>query len=219
MSPQPNPTQPNPSFQSIHPHIKINSNQTLPFCSLHFILTMSQPKKHTVAHTCNQLSLFLKQKGCLRDLHLGINPKSDDTVRMTVDLLSNMENPDQNNPQTDKLLKPEDSGNKNRSAAQMTIFYDGQVIVLDDIPADRARDVMLAAGDIKPSPTSGNTETRPSESNHVRVEANGLDLPIARRASLHKFLAKRKDRAAVRAPYPLPGDGGFKPERNFDLNL
>ncbi|KAI3773281.1 hypothetical protein L1987_47806 [Smallanthus sonchifolius] len=182
-------------------------------CSPH--LTMSQPKKkYSVAQTCNQLSLFLKEKGCLR-----INPKSDESARMTFDLLSNMENPDQNNPRTEKLLnslKPE--AVSGRSAAQMTFFYDGQVIVLDDIPADRATDVMLAAGDINPSP-AGKTEACPSESNHVRVQANGLDLPIARRASLHKFLAKRKDRAAVRAPYPLPGAGAFKQERNFDLNL
>ncbi|KAH6781253.1 hypothetical protein C2S51_006546 [Perilla frutescens var. frutescens] len=32
-------------------------------------------------------------------------------------------------------------------------------------------------------------------------EANGSDLPIARRSSLHRFLEKRKDRAAARGPY------------------
>ncbi|XP_076901177.1 protein TIFY 10B-like [Bidens hawaiensis] len=187
-------------------------------------------KKPTVAQTCNQLSLFLKEKGCLRDLHLGINNKSDDTAaKMTIDLLSNIENPDQSNGHTEKLmnLKPEVTVNKANSGRpkppQMTIFYDGQVIVFDDIPADRARDLMLAAG---------KTETRvdvdlasnSAESNKridpVRVEANGLDLPIARRASLHKFLAKRKDRATVRAPYPSPAAGGAdKREHNFDLNL
>ncbi|XP_076884470.1 protein TIFY 10B-like isoform X2 [Bidens hawaiensis] len=186
-------------------------------------------KKPTVAQTCNQLSLFLKEKGCLRDLHLGINNKSDDTAKMTIDLLSNIENPDQNNGHIEKLmnLKPEVTVNKANSGRskppQMTIFYNGQVIVFDDIPADRARDLMLAAG---------NTETRvdvefashSTESNKridpVRVEANGLDLPIARRASLHKFLAKRKDRATLRAPYPSTAAGGAdKPEHNFDLNL
>ncbi|XP_076890410.1 jasmonate ZIM domain-containing protein 1-like [Bidens hawaiensis] len=189
-------------------------------------------KKPTVAQTCNQLSLFLKEKGCLRDLHLGINNKSDDTAaKMTIDLLSNIENPDQSNAQTEKLmnLKPEVTVNKaivtGRSEAkppQMTIFYDGQVIVFDDIPVDRARDLMLAAGktetprvELASNSTESNKRIDP-----VRAEAKGLDLPIARRASLHKFLAKRKDRATVRAPYPSPAAGGDnKPEHNFDLNL
>ncbi|MFS7988796.1 putative transcription factor TIFY family [Helianthus anomalus] len=40
--------------------------------------------------------------------------------------------------------KPDETANK---AQQMTIFYNGEVIVFDNIPADRARDLMLAAGD------------------------------------------------------------------------
>ncbi|KAL8252551.1 hypothetical protein R6Q59_036244 [Mikania micrantha] len=198
-------------------------------------------KKSTVAQTCNQLSLFLKEKGCLRDLHLGFNPKSGDTARMTVDLLSNMENPDPNNAQTEKSIDLPVSSSRLAAAsesktAQMTIFYDGKVIVLDDIPADRARDVMLAAAagagakaEDYPSSTGDKTETRvelTSNSTHhsnVRVEANGLDLPIARRASLHKFLAKRKDRTTVRAPYqlqnPSPAAGPSDGKHNFDLNL
>ncbi|KAI7752284.1 hypothetical protein M8C21_012797 [Ambrosia artemisiifolia] len=191
-------------------------------------------KQSSVAKTCNQLSLFLKEKkGSLRDLHLGINAKSNDTARMTVDLLNNIENnPDRNNAKTD--LKPEDSVNKFRSeseskskAPQMTIFYDGKVMVFDDIPADKARDLMLAAGGDYPS-SANKTDTTvnlaPNSTDQaihvqVQVQANGLDLPIARRASLHKFLAKRKDRATVRAPYPSPVDGDFKHGRNFDLNL
>ncbi|KAK9056551.1 hypothetical protein SSX86_023913 [Deinandra increscens subsp. villosa] len=213
-------------------------------------------KKSTVAQTCNQLSLYLKEKRSLRGLHLGFNPKSDDTGTelvsyrsvMTIDLLSNIENPDLNKAETENLtnLKPEfdesktvKKANSGKSAepaktrtAPMTIFYDGQVIVLDDIPEDRARDVMLTAvagagagaGDYPPS--NGKAEARrvelastSTDPCNVRVEANGLDLPIARRASLHKFLAKRKDRATVRAPYQLQNPSAAKPEHNFDLNL
>ncbi|KAJ0586330.1 putative transcription factor TIFY family [Helianthus annuus] len=196
-------------------------------------------KKSTVAQTCNQLSLFLKDKpkGCLRDLHLGIHAKSDDdnSARMTIDLLSNIENPDQKKAQREKLMnvnaKPDDD--KANKAQQMTIFYKGEVIVFDNIPADKARDLMLAAGDYPSStgktdahdyliatssfPCNARESDQPID--HLRVQANGLDLPIARRASLHKFLAKRKDRSTVRAPYPSPGAGPSKHELNFDLNM
>ncbi|KAI3512487.1 hypothetical protein L1887_19803 [Cichorium endivia] len=227
-------------------------------------IAKSPMKKSSFAQTCNQLSAFLKEKGSLRDLHLGMNAKFNDTDKsaaeiMTVDLLSNMGNPGQSTAPTEKSINLlpqngtadyfttlEDSTNKVASsrsvavsvskAAQMTIFYNGQVIVFHDIPADRARDVMLAAGSCPPS--NGKVDTGvelASSSNHssdlrgsnqpihVQFPANGLDLPIARRASLHKFLAKRKDRAALRAPYQLHNQssdaGTSKKEHKFDLNL
>ncbi|KAJ0765643.1 putative transcription factor TIFY family [Helianthus annuus] len=97
--------------------------------------------------------------------------------------------------------KPDETANK---AQQMTILYNGEVIVFDNLPADRARDLMLAARDYPSSTGKTNahdyltaTSTFPYNAresdqpiDHLRVQANGLDLPIARRASLHKFLAK-----------------------------
>ncbi|KAL4560134.1 hypothetical protein LXL04_032283 [Taraxacum kok-saghyz] len=219
--------------------------------------TKAPMKKSAFAHTCNQLSVFLKENGSLRDLQLGINAKFDDTEKspaaiMTVDLLSSMENPGQSSAQIEKsmnllprigtldyLTTLEDSMTSSGSVAvskgaQMTILYNGQVIVFDDISADRARDVMLAAGNCPPSTGKldtgvelASTSNHPSDvlglnqPIHVQFSANGLDLPIARRASLHKFLAKRKERAAVRAPYQLhsPAAGASKNELKFDLNL
>ncbi|KAJ0848785.1 putative transcription factor TIFY family [Helianthus annuus] len=136
------------------------------------------------------------------------------------------------NAQTEKLMnaKPDETTNK---AQQMTIFYHREVIVFDNIPADRARDLMLAARDYPSSTGKTNAHdyliatsnfpynARDSDQpiDHLRVQANGLDLLIARRASLNKFLAKRKDRATVQAPYPSPGAGPSMHELNFDINM
>nr|GFA04898.1 hypothetical protein [Tanacetum cinerariifolium] len=69
-------------------------------------------------------------------------------------------------------------------AARMTIFYGDQVIVLDNFPADKALEIM--------NMLSG-TQTASS--------FVASDLPIARKASLARFLEKRKERITARAPH------------------
>ncbi|CAK8539533.1 unnamed protein product [Lathyrus sativus] len=74
--------------------------------------------------------------------------------------------------------------------AQMTIFYDGKVLVFDDIPAEKAKDIMVfsASNYVKEHP-------------QVATASVIYDIPMTRKASLHRFLEKRKDRIAARAPY------------------
>jgi jasmonate ZIM domain-containing protein len=71
-------------------------------------------------------------------------------------------------------------------AAQMTISYGGRVLVLDDVPADRAAELLRLAA--------------------AQAGAARGDLPVARKASLQRFMEKRRCRAAARgtAPYSRP---------------
>ncbi|GMI83908.1 jasmonate-zim-domain protein 1 [Hibiscus trionum] len=150
-------------------------------------------------------------------------------------------------PPTDDALKRVDftvnSSNKCAATepptAPMTIFYGGQVIVFNDFPPEKAKEIMLLAtkcssqnNSFNPNPKTNTPFTSsmlgspngsgigfPPTSNDVpnlRINVAShefvqpaqqrpipTDLPIARRASLHRFLEKRKDRITSKAPYQL----------------
>ncbi|XP_076886874.1 protein TIFY 10A-like [Bidens hawaiensis] len=206
-----------------------------------------EKSKSRFLHTCNRLSLFLKEKGNIRDLNLEIHAKFDDIAKgvpeaspakaTTVDLLSNI---DEKTPQVEKpasidlpqyvILDSSCEPVTNAKTEQMTFFYEGQVLVLDDVSADRARDLMLMAkngGKIEnPIESEARVDVSGSkEASKAVVQGKDSDLPIARRASLHKFLAKRKDRATARAPAPFqehdqsPGGSSSGNEHSLDLNM
>lgn len=209
-------------------------------------------EKSSFAKTCNRLSLFLKEKGNLSGLGINANfdvigkLESPAATTTTVDFLSNMESAVEKSTKTeestshlpqytslDSFFKPDYCTNRTGSSTwiaetgskteQMTIFYGGQVLVFDDVSADKARDLILAASRSSPNNQIQNRVQLASTSNslgsqHILpgLQVNGSDLPIARRVSLHKFLEKRKDRATVRAPYQLHNPSS---NRKFDLNL
>ncbi|XP_023527028.1 protein TIFY 10b-like [Cucurbita pepo subsp. pepo] len=160
------------------------------------------PEKSSFAQTCNLLSQYLKEKRSL-GITPRIEPKDEfPTARppAIMNLLTNMENPGEK--EAVGLFPPP-------SATQMTIFYCGKVLVFNDLPSEKAEEIMTMAGKgIVPSSRSAATVvsdkvTEPVTTREQPPTKVSGDLPIARRASLHRFFEKRKDRVTARAPYQV----------------
>ena len=86
-----------------------------------------------------------------------------------------------------------------REKTPLTIVYDGRVLVFEDFPADKAEELMQLAGSgtsaapqNKEAPAAVQQE-KPAAANQSAAAALP-DLPIARNASLQRFLQKRKHR-------------------------
>ncbi|KAG2254294.1 hypothetical protein Bca4012_057888 [Brassica carinata] len=132
-----------------------------------------------------------------------------------------------------KSVKPEPQ------SAPLTIFYGGQVMVFDDFPAEIAKQVIDLAhkGSAKSFTTElNNNQSASTQKEIVSTTPNPVlrcpvktaapepiqtnkpslacELPIARRASLHRFLEKRKDRITSKAPYQIDGstEASSKPD-------
>nr|CAB3496892.1 unnamed protein product [Digitaria exilis] len=100
-------------------------------------------------------------------------------------------------PQQAGTLK-HDHQRKRKEAAErapLTIFYDGKMVVFDDFPAEKAEELMhLAGGSANAAAAAQNALEQPS--------LTVTDMPIARKASLKRFLEKRKNRLTAGDPYP-----------------
>lgn len=111
-----------------------------------------------------------------------------------------------------------------KQSAQLTIFYSGNVNVYEDVPVEKAQEIMLLAGSRNYPPSSTCQSSRNTQQNAVRaaypsnptntpsIYGTGPPLaagasssvmsspihkesPITRKASLQRFLEKRKDRS------------------------
>lgn len=194
------------------------------------------PEKSSFAQTCNLLSQYLKEKRSL-----GMTPKDEfPTARppAIMNLLTNMENPEEKSGSAAELGLFSPLAEPS-SATQMTIFYDGKVLVFNDLPPERAEEIMAMAGKgIVPCSRSTPTTVpdkvmEPTIAREQPLTKVSSDLPIARRASLHRFFEKRKDRVSARAPYQVNSQPSSKPtgesykfnkenqqsSNKFDLNL
>ncbi|PAN14807.1 hypothetical protein PAHAL_2G445900 [Panicum hallii] len=187
------------------------------------------------AVACSLLSRFVRQNGAAAaELGLGIKGEAEPQTRS---LLPGAEAEEAERRKETMELFPQSAGfgvkdaarepEKKDKSQQLTIFYGGKVLVFDDFPADKAKDLMQLAsksnpmvqnvGLPQPSAPATVTDNRkvhkamptPVSSLPVAQAAdaqkpartNASDMPIARKASLHRFLEKRKDRLNAKTPY------------------
>ncbi|RZC14493.1 protein TIFY 10A-like [Glycine soja] len=179
-------------------------------------MSSSLAEKSTFSRTCTLLRQYLKEKGSFGDLTLGIAlPCTNGSPDTSCHSATTMQSVYSRHLEIPTFINPS-STEKEAKAAQLTIFYDGQVVVFDDFPADKVQEMMSLALATKGISQSQNSSAyaqthnqqgnnHPSSIPNIIPQAPSTpivnDMPIARKASLHRFLEKRKDRIAAKSPY------------------
>ncbi|CAA7395609.1 unnamed protein product [Spirodela intermedia] len=200
--------------------------------------------------TCRKLSQYLKEKGGFGEVGLSMSNAgrrdegAKDETRRTMNLLpgvtvssgggSEDRPPTANKGAVSDCLKvpPSPVADRENRGDQMTIFYGGKVVVFDNFPADKARELMALAvrrQALHPPPavprwlpppphhhlttaavanmtSTSSIDQEPPRKSPLPASS---DLPIARRVSLHRFLEKRKDRIISKGPYQFNSPSSF----------
>lgn len=176
------------------------------------------------SNTCNRLSQYLKENGSFGDLSLGLsrNFVPSGNPRPTMDLLPMIEKSGQKSvqkpmnffPTREEATKKMDTNTSVTKGvpekAQMTIFYGGKVLVFNDFPADKAKEIMLLASNGSttsvapklPESSALVPKVVPCFGNQRPPQQIASEMPIARKKSLARFFEKRKDRIVSNGPYP-----------------
>ncbi|KAL8191813.1 hypothetical protein R6Q57_028544 [Mikania cordata] len=181
-------------------------------------MSLRPPERSSFSKTCNLFSQYLKENSTFPDLTLGrflISSKSklnlsvnvvDEFLKYvkfeffmilmcsgrraaTMSLFPVTE--------TARATVHTQAQKQQDQSRTMTIFYNGQVIVFNDLAPEKVEEIMKVA-----EQGVAQKHPKPDEPSNRTVVANS-DLPIARKASLARFLEKRKDRITARSPYQV----------------
>ncbi|KFK43927.1 hypothetical protein AALP_AA1G192200 [Arabis alpina] len=201
------------------------------------------PEKSSFTRRCTLLGRYLKEKGSFGNINFGLvrKPDSDINLPEISNLLPGKQNAIERAVSKGELSTS--SGGKVKDAAdlsisepgtsQLTIFFGGKVLVYNEFPSDKAQEIMEVAKQANPVTKIRNIQTQINvESNNksnmvlpdLNEPTNSADINqqqqqnqlverIARRASLHRFFAKRKDRVVARAPYQVNQIAGHHPPK------
>ncbi|KAL0697832.1 hypothetical protein Bca4012_053954 [Brassica carinata] len=194
----------------------------------------AQPQeKFNFTRRCSLLSRYLKEKGSFGNIDLGLVRKPESDLKLpgnsdqqekqnvmhkanselkALNVLGEPSSSSGGKAKATNLSEPSDPG-----SSQLTIFFGGKVLVYNEFPVDKAKEIIQVAKQAKPVTEVTvqnnnksnmvlpdlNEPTDSADVNQQQQQQNQLVERIARRASLHRFFAKRKDRAVARAPYQV----------------
>ncbi|PKA54056.1 Protein TIFY 10B [Apostasia shenzhenica] len=159
------------------------------------------------ALTCNLLSQYLKENRSLMETKKELFRPPPTTMNLFpgADTTAGGRNETHSGDNSER--------SNEASNEQLTIFYAGNVMVFDNFPAAKAKELMTMVSrrepyvlaEVKRPSVSPPNSGDPPAVHSPRSFCSELGMPIARRASLHRFLEKRKDRISSSAPYEVNG--------------
>ncbi|CAN8239507.1 unnamed protein product [Cochlearia groenlandica] len=147
-------------------------------------------EKSTFSRRCSLLSRYLKEKGSFGNIDIGLALKSD------LELVGKSNSRDQQN-----LIKKAE----NSETRSFELFPNLIIGEASTSSGDKAKDVNLSKSNVVIPDLNEPTSSKNDDDNYDQQpkEQHQVVERIARRASLHRFFAKRKDRAVARAPYQV----------------
>jgi jasmonate ZIM domain-containing protein len=170
------------------------------------------------AVTCGLLRQYMKEQGCVRlapGMAMSLKPGADAAVAAAPgdELEEGKKTVLELFPQQPGTLKKGSSSQERNEeepaerTAPLTIFYGGKMMVFDDFPAEKADELMKVAGGScnVASPAAAGQPCLP-------------DMPIARKVSLQRFLAKRKNRIITTDPPVAATEPASKRVKDLDAD-